>query len=277
LALVIVTLGLMLYISFKHDHHDLIKIMVVSGLLACLYINKELGLKTQRGRLAEEVVETQNRVDSLTKKVTTNTVQVMRLEHRLQELNSLHQALRAVNSVTEEDETFDAILRAALDLVGADRGSLMLVDPEHGQLTFASAVGLEDRILNGPGLRIGDRVAGWVAEQGHPVLLTGALDEEGPFEMTGISHNEMNVAMSVPLSIGDRVIGVLNVGSSLRGDKRQFTSDDQRFALLFADHAAMAVDRAGGYGSGRPTAGRVAVDKKTPAPISTRRTRNIEN
>ena len=77
------------------------------------------------------------------------------------------------------------------------------------------------------------------------MLLTGDIDEDAPFELKGRQIGEMNVAMSVPLRIGDRVIGVLNVGSSAKADKQWFSKDEKRFACLFAEHAAIAVDRAG--------------------------------
>jgi len=278
LIVVMLMLGLMLYISFKQDHHDLVKVMVMLGLLACLYINKERSLKARRGRLAKEVAEAQHEVDSLKRKVRANKVEVMKLEHRLQGLNSLHRAVRTVNAVTDSDKTFDAVLRAALELVGGDRGSLMLVDNERNTLTFASAVGLEDRILKGPGLRIGDRVAGWVAKQGEPVLLTGDLGEDAPFEVKGRQDGEMNVAMSVPLRLGDQVIGVLNVGSSVHTDKLRFSGDDQSFAYLFAEHAAIAVDRAERLDTMRqPTVGNDKGDQELSSTSPTVRARTIEN
>jgi transcriptional regulator with GAF, ATPase, and Fis domain len=277
-VVVMLLLGLMLYISIERDYHDIVKIMIIAGLVACLYVNKVRSLGDQRGRLSEEVAAAQNQVDSLRKKVTANKVEVMKLEHRLQELDSLHRAIRAVNAVTDNNKTFDAVLRAALELVGGDRGSLMLVDDERDTLTFASAVGLEDTILKGPGVKMGDRVAGWVAQEGEPVMLTGDLDEDAPFEVEGRQHGQMNVAMSVPLRLGGQVIGVLNVGSTVQADKQRFSGDDQRFAYLFAEHAAIAVDRAGGLARMRqPVTGEVSGDEELSSTSNNVRARTIEN
>jgi transcriptional regulator with GAF, ATPase, and Fis domain len=272
------TFSVMLYISFQRDYHDLIKALIVLGLLACLYINKERGLERQRGRLVEEVVETRHQVDFLKQRIRTNRVEVMVLEHRLQELNDLNRAISAVNAVTDHRETFDAVLHAALDLVGGDRGSLMLVDPQENTLTFASAVGLEDRILEGPRPRVGDGVAGWVAKRGEPVLLMGDLDEDSPFEMMGNQGGEMNVAMSVPLRLGKQIIGVLNVGSSAQAEKQLFSADEQRFAYLFAQHAAIAVDRADTlYGTRRSNAGDGTAGHDSSVTSARVRARLIEN
>jgi len=244
-VLVMLILGFILVISFQQDHGVLIKAMAVLGLLACLYvIAKERSLKRQHDGLVLEVAEKRSQVDSLGEKIKSDKVEVMQLEHRLQELTALYRAISSVNAVTDHSETFDSVLRAALELVGGDRGSLMLVDSRKKSLYFASAVGLEERILKGPSLRIGDGVAGWVAKQAEPVLLTGDIEEDGPFEMMGKQDGEMNVAMSVPLQLGDRVIGVLNLGSSIQVDKQRFSKDELRFAYIFAQHAAIAVDRA---------------------------------
>jgi transcriptional regulator with GAF, ATPase, and Fis domain len=237
-------LGITLYVSFRNDRGDLFKTLTVLGIIVCLYINKERGLKRQRERLVDEVAEKGHQVDSLKKEISANKVEVMQLEYRLQELTDLYRAINTVNAVTQHDETCDAVLQAALDLVGGDRGSLMLIDSPNRTLVFASAVGLEDSVLKGPALRIGDGIAGWVAKNAEPVLLTGDLYEDTRFESIGKQIGEMNVAMSVPLRLGDQVIGVLNLGSSVNAGKQRFSKDEQRFAYLFAEHAAIAVDRA---------------------------------
>jgi hypothetical protein len=88
----------------------------------------------------------------------------------------------------------------------------------------------------------------------------------------------MNVAMSVPLRIGEDVIGVLNLGSSANADKLRFSSNDKRSAYLFAEHAAIAVDRAGTHDWTRgASTGDSTEDQKTPARSATVRARTIEN
>ena len=277
--LVMLILGFILFISFQQDHGVLIKTLTVAGLAACLYvIAKERSLKRQHDELLEEVVERRGEVDTLDKKIRANRVEVVKLESRLQELTALYRAISTVNAVTDHQDTFDSVLRAALDLVGGDRGSLMLVDSAKKTLPFASAIGLEERILNGPELRIGDGVAGWVAKQAEPVLLTGDIDEDGPFEMMGKQDGEMNVAMSVPLQLGDRVIGVLNLGSSVHAAKQHFSKEELRFAYIFAQHAAIAVDRAKVIDRSRRVRDRNgARDAEIPTTSSTVRARTIEN
>jgi len=277
--LVMLILGFTLFMSFQQDQGALVKSLTVLGLVSCLYvIAKERKLKRQHDELIVEVAEKRQQVDTLGRKIRDDKVEVMKLEHRLQELTALYRAISTVNAVTDHRETYDAVLRAALELVGGDRGSLMLVNSQQRTLSFASAVGLEERILNGPELRIGDGVAGWVAKQAEPVLLTGDIDEDSPFEMTGNQVGEMNVAMSVPLNLGDRVIGVLNLGSSVKGNKQRFSKDELRFAYIFAQHAAIAVDRAKVLATSRRTTSPSAAGSQVfPKSSSVVRARTIDN
>jgi transcriptional regulator with GAF, ATPase, and Fis domain len=244
-VLIMLILGFILYVSWQQERGILVQALAMLGLLACLYvIAKERSLKRLHDELVHEVVERRHEVDSLGEKLEAEKVEVIQLGHRLQELTALYRAISTVNAVTEHDQTFDAVLRAALDLVGGDRGSLMLVDSSRESLTFASAVGIDERIVSGTASKIGDRIAGWVAKNAEPVLLTGEIDDDGPFENMGLPDGELSIAISVPLMLGDRVIGVLNLGSTIHADKHRFSRDELRFAYIFAQHAAIAVDRA---------------------------------
>ena len=158
MVLAMAILGVTLFVSFRYGQSDLFKALTVIGIIVCLYINKERNIKHQRELLAEEAVKRGTQIDSLKKEISVHKVEVMHLEHRLKELTDLHRAISTVNAVSTCNETYDAVLRAALDLVGADRGSLMLVDRSNSRLVFASAIGLDDRVLSGPAPGINDGV-----------------------------------------------------------------------------------------------------------------------
>jgi transcriptional regulator with GAF, ATPase, and Fis domain len=238
-------LGFILVISWQQDQGYLTVGLTVLGLLTCLYvIGKERGLRRDHDHLVREIAAKRQQVDSLGERLKAEKDGVLKLESRLQELTALYRAISTVNAVTEQTDTFDAVLRAALDLVGGDRGSLMLVDSDGQRLSFATAIGLDETALFGPGPKMGEGVAGWVASNAEPVLITGDADEDAPYEKLVELNGQMNVAISVPLQLGESVIGVLNLGSTIHADKTQFSQDELRFAYIFAQHAAIAVDRA---------------------------------
>jgi len=100
-----------------------------------------------------------------------------------------------------------ALIAASIDANGA---SIMLVDG--AELHLRASVGLPQGVL-GHRQRIGEGIAGYVAQSGEPMELTGTV-HDARFEST---DPDVGSALVVPLRVADRVIGVLNVKRSSAG------------------------------------------------------------
>jgi transcriptional regulator with GAF, ATPase, and Fis domain len=245
IVLIITFLTLIVIVAWPSDERHLVKALAVLSLLSCLYaLAQERKLKKRHDDLLLDVAGKSSKVATLGRELKAEKVELMKLEGRLRELTSLYRAISAVNAVAEHRQTFDAVLRAAIDLVEGDCGSLMLVDEESGRMVFASAVGLDEAIVARSGQRIGEGVAGWVAETGEPLLLTGPIEDEPRFKNIVVREPELNVAMSIPLRLGQTIIGVLNLGSTVEDRKQAFSEDELRFAYIFSQHAAVSIERA---------------------------------
>jgi len=159
------------------------------------------------------------------------------LSHRVDELTSLIDASKAVNSVLELDEVLHIILRSALDLLRGSDGSIMLLQPE-GDLRAVCVFGNEH--ANGVRIPVGSGIAGRVAQTREPLLISGKLD---PTDFPGAIARVQRVesAMSVPLVNRDELLGVLNCNASTQ---RVFTEYDLRALTLFAEQAAAAIANA---------------------------------
>ncbi len=231
-ALVMIFLGAIAYISFRNGQGLLVPALTIVSLLACLYIiDKERRLRNLQKRLILELVDEQDRSASL--------------ESRLQEITALYRAISTVNSVVEPEDTFDAVLRAALELVGADRGSVMLLDELDERLKIVSAQGLSQTIIAQTREKLGQGVAGWVAQQCKPVLLDGDAKDDDRFEHTfEIEDDDLHFSISVPLHIRNEVLGVLNMGLTARASKEELSEYELRMATVFAQHAAVAIENA---------------------------------
>src|SRR5579859_5012986 len=91
----------------------------------------------------------------------------------VEEVDALKQLLAVatkLNSTLNIQELLQMIISTTADLVGAEEGSLLLVDEETGELVFnvsSEETGklVEQRIPAGQG------VAGWVVEHGEPVSI----------------------------------------------------------------------------------------------------------
>ncbi len=245
IVLIMAFLTLILAVTWRSEQTALVKALVVLSLVACLYaMAQERRLKRRHDELLLEVAGVREQVGKLDERLRTEKVEFVRLENRLKELTSLYRAISAVNAVADPEDTFDAVLIAAVELVGGNCGSLMMVDAGRERLSFAAAIGLDEAVVARSGQRVGEGIAGWVAEHGEPVLLNGVVEEHPEFVNVVPREPELDVAISIPLRLGSTTVGVLNLGSTVEARKRAFSNDELRFAYIFAQHAAVAIERA---------------------------------
>jgi two-component system sensor histidine kinase KdpD len=158
------------------------------------------------------------------------------LSNRLREVELLLEAGKAMNDALELAVVLNTMLGSAVELLGSDSGSVMLL--EGSDLVVACSHGNEH--ADGGRVRLGEGIAGRVAQKGEALLLQGAAD---PDDFPGLIPHELPVhsAISAPLIHRDELLGVLNVNSS--GD-RIFTEFDLRAVSLFAEQAAAAIANA---------------------------------
>ncbi|MCP4413584.1 MAG: hypothetical protein GY808_13580, partial [Gammaproteobacteria bacterium] len=67
--------------------------------------------------------------------------------------------------------TLDLMLDVILEVMRADRGSIMLLDNENQELTIKAARGLKREIINKACVQLGSGIAGKVAANGQSVFL----------------------------------------------------------------------------------------------------------
>jgi signal transduction histidine kinase len=128
-----------------------------------------------------------------------------------------------------------------MEVTGAERGSVMLLDTEENVLTIKAAKGMDEQVVKKSKLRLGEGIAGRVAFTGKPLLLTRD-EREKQLRSARKRDDEINSAISVPLRIEDRIVGTLNVSETSRPS--QFSEEDMRALTLFADQAALALEKA---------------------------------
>ncbi len=141
------------------------------------------------------------------------------------------------NKVTA-DELFRHVVDGAADSLSADEASLMLVEGD--ELRVASSTRAREAEAWQQRSRLGEGVAGWVAQTGSPVLLSEG-DDLSRFPNLVPKGGRIQSAVSVPLEVGGRVVGVLN--ANRLADRPHFTSSDLAVLRLFASTAALAIDQ----------------------------------
>jgi putative nucleotidyltransferase with HDIG domain len=116
----------------------------------------------------------------------------------------------------------------------------MLLDKENGVLEIEVAYGLPDKVIKETKIKLGEGIAGKVALEGKARLLKKGIKEaESKTETTAI---EVPSALSVPLKLKEKIIGVLNVKD--KAGSCNFTDQDMEILTMLASLAAVAIENA---------------------------------
>ena len=157
------------------------------------------------------------------------------------ELSALRLIISEINSTLDLDRVLDLIIQKAIQVVEAERGSLMLFDHKTEELYVKSSIGLSKKTVSAVRIKPGEGIAGWVFKEAKPLLIKeGAKDIR--FKKFDEIKEELKSIISVPLKIRDQVIGVINVDNKRKGDF--FNKDDLLLLSTFANQAAIAIQNA---------------------------------
>lgn len=148
-------------------------------------------------------------------------------------LRSLYEVGSTLGTSLRLEDVLKKVMDEAISLLGAENGSLMLVDEVRSELKMLVAQGLDDQIVTTTRVNLGEGISGWVAQEGQPRLLSRSSSE---FHSIDAAES----AMCVPLKSKDRCIGVLNLSG--RRDGGDFVDADLKILTILASHAAAAID-----------------------------------
>lgn len=140
-------------------------------------------------------------------------------------------------ALTEDRQRlFREILSLAVEQTRADAGSIMILDEEEGELRIAFADGLSPDTVRSARQKLGEGVAGKVAKEGRPLIINERISD--PRFRDARERSRISAAMSAPIQLDDRVIGVLNVSSD-RPEKRFNDRDLQRLTEIASQISAI--------------------------------------
>jgi sigma-B regulation protein RsbU (phosphoserine phosphatase) len=166
-------------------------------------------------------------------------------EFEVDALKKLLAVATKLNSTLNIQELLQLIISTTTDLVGAEEGSLLLVDEDTGELIFyvsSEETGklVEQRIPAGQG------VAGWVVEHAQSASINDAANDPRFYRGidTAVGSTTRNL-LAVPLSVKDRVIGVLEAINKENG--AVFSASDLERAEALASLASIALDNSRMY------------------------------
>ncbi len=192
----------------------------------------------QNGRLFKE---TQRLAQELEQRVIERTAQLQREQ---QNTETLLRILTEVSSSLDLDRALNRTLALLNDAVGAEQGTIMLLNAEDNLLHYRAGYGyLSDRVTaegRGFTLRIGEGLAGWVLEHREPALIDD-LQMDPRWLKTVSTSREHRSAIAMPLLVAEDVIGVLMVFHRRTGF---FSGELLSLVKAIAGQVAVAINNA---------------------------------
>jgi len=210
--------------QLRERNHDLVTMLQSA--------NREL--KRHKNELKHEVVRTS---ESL---LDTNS----RLEQRVQQLKTIMKVTEAITSILDLSRLLDFCLRLLGREMQVENSSLMLMQPGGQRLVVEASYGPRAEQVMNKERKLGDGVAGWVAEYKEPLLIED-VDSTPAFATEFSPQYPGKSFLCVPLSLKERTLGVLNLTGKTNGEP--FTEQDRDFVCAIAGQIAVAIENAGLY------------------------------
>ncbi|MBI1884141.1 MAG: SpoIIE family protein phosphatase [Chlamydiae bacterium] len=166
----------------------------------------------------------------------------------LQQIQKLYGVIEASTLVISEldiNEVLRLVMEIAKKVVNAEASSLLVLDAKTGLLGYEVALGEKgEEVKQKFSLKLGQGIAGWVAEHGKPLLVEDAQKDErffkGADQSTGFKTRSI---LCVPMKVHDKITGVIEVINPLKG-KKAFDEGDLKLLNAFSSLAAIAIENA---------------------------------
>ncbi|UCC87025.1 MAG: GAF domain-containing protein [Anaerolineales bacterium] len=157
---------------------------------------------------------------------------------RRQEIEAVQRASLSLTASLGLRQVLDSILEAALDLVSARNAHIFLYSAGH--LSFGAALWADGSQMGPVAEPRPDGLTYHVAQQGEAVAVPD-MRSHSLYADVPSDWNWMGSIVGLPLKIGQRVVGVMNISWSEPGP---FSKAELRVLRLLADHAAIAIENA---------------------------------
>jgi Nif-specific regulatory protein len=148
-----------------------------------------------------------------------------------------------VSSVHDLDQLLELIIETATRMMDAKASSLLLLDPKTRKLYFKVATGEKKIDVKKFQIDLGQGIAGFVAENGEPLLIPDVSREPRWYKEISESIGfETKSIACVPMKVNGDTIGVFEIID--KADGSTIRKEDLSLLTVFADLAALAIGNA---------------------------------
>jgi len=161
------------------------------------------------------------------------------LRHRAREMAALYDTSLEINALTALVPLLRSIVERAARLLNVRLGGLYLLTPDGESLELVVSHNLPAN-YRAATLRLGEGLSGRVAQTGEPMMVEDYCLWEGQVPLD--TDSPLRRALGMPLKTRNKVIGVIHMVDDLQAGP--FSEEAVRLVRLFADQAAIAVEKA---------------------------------
>jgi two-component system cell cycle sensor histidine kinase/response regulator CckA len=154
------------------------------------------------------------------------------------DLQRLLSVSREMTATTDLARLYRSSVQTAVDLLGFDFSTVMVLSEDKTGLTVMDAIGFPRSMIGHYGLVKGQGLSTYVVESKRPDAVVD-FREETRFEIPAVVDDfNLRSALCVPMMIGDEVFGVL-IGHTL--ERREFSREDIAIYENIGNQAAIAI------------------------------------
>jgi signal transduction protein with GAF and PtsI domain len=162
-------------------------------------------------------------------------------KRQIDEMRALAQVSEVVTSPQYLDDILDVVTEMAAQTMNAAVCSIFLLDETETHLELRSAQRTTAVYQHRPPLPISQGVIGLVARTGQPVYVADVRTDPRYLGQEMARREGLVSLLAVPLSVRDRVIGVMNCYTAV---PHPFSEEQQALFLTLANQTALAIENA---------------------------------
>lgn len=168
------------------------------------------------------------------------------MRFRAEQLQTVSEVARAIATIQDIDHLLPQITQTISERFGYYHVGIFLLDPnrEYAVLRAANSEGGQRMLARGHHLKVGQvGIVGYVADKGVPRIALDVGQDAVFFDNPDLP--ETRSEMALPLKIGEKVIGVLDVQSK---SPAEFKEENIALLTTLADQVAIAIENARLFG-----------------------------
>ena len=166
---------------------------------------------------------------------------VKNLERKVDKLAYIHQVSHTINSMQSVNSLLEYALFEALAALESESGSIFIWNSEKNELELIVSKGSRPCELKGVKRKLGEGIAGIVAESGEPLLVKD-IQNDPRFKDKNKENSGYKTSsfLCVPFFAKKKLMGVINITEKI--SLLPFTDDELEFLFIIANHVAIALD-----------------------------------